>query len=1071
MEHGTCTEGSEAADNNFSGFANLNKIHAEPKRQPQIASNDLSGEHLCNKGAGLILEIFAGTCRLSKACRGLGLQALSVDKDVNRAENAVVAKYDLCDPNQFSTLEKLVRSERHRLVHAHFAPSCGTASRARERPVPGLPKDRQPRPLRSHDKPDGLDNLTEVEATRVASANKSYEATVALVLILISLGVSVSIENPKNSLYWDTSMMQKLYQQIPGGHFSWFHSCMHGGERDKATKFWSYNPRDPQTDLFKELALECNKQHVHQSWRPRFLEGRWIYPTKEEAAYPQLLCMRMASIFLQEAACRNLGPDADLLQQLQHDQTAGKRQLFTGQPRQQKLKPIISEFGHAVHLAVRLDAAQTLSIEALCPKGSKILSRQVKWGFKRDVFMALQNAKIVSDLLDGEVFELIKVGVPREPQQFICAAVEAGHPRFLLARLSSESSIAVDHLLGDAKNLTLLRTGFLKKWMRRAGELQQEEERVHESLPEHLRLVLRGKRLLLWREMLAELNYPDLKVIDEVLKGFPMTGWTEESGVFEPDVRPPSITVQQLKGMALGLNHAVVDSLRNADSNDLDQPAWDETQKEIEQGWLEPCDVTDLRTVHIAKRFPLQQNGKLRLIDDFTAAGVNQTVGMAERLRVESVDELTANILVTILRGAKLEACKLVGRTFDLKSAYKQFGVDLEHKQNLRIAQKHPEGDVRFFAVQSLPFGATASVSSFLRIAASIKFIGTVGLRLVWTNFFDDYTALCTESSAAEVTFCVEALLKLLGVKFAATGPKAPDFSQVFKTLGLMVDLSESCNGSFQLGHTEKRVEELQQTLRDLLAAEKVEVKALEKLHGRLVWFSSYVFGRELNAAVRVISKHARLKYKMINKNHDLVKAMSFLLEELTIAKPVRISTTHCNTFYIFTDGAYEPGSETPGTIGGLLVDETGRSLEYFGLALPPSLLEQFLSFSDHPIYELELLPVLVAIKIWAKRLYKSHVVFYLDNNAAHSALVRADGSTPVAAGIVNEFVKFEKLLHLLPWFGRVPSFSNPADDASRLHFQVPWLVSATPVQVVLPAHLSQWGIHAGAPEDMSRKT
>ena len=315
-----------------------------------------------------------------------------------------------------------------------------------------------------------------------------------------------------------------------------------------------------------------------------------------------------------------------------------------------------------------------------------------------------------------------------------------------------------------------------------------------------------------------------------------------------------------------------------------------------------------------------------------------------------------------------------------------------------------------------------------------------------------------------EVTFCVEALLKLLGVKFAATGPKAPDFSEVFKTLGPHGGFVRVKQGSFQLGHTEKRVEELLQTLSDLLAADKVEVKALEKLHGRLVWFSSYVFGRELNAAVRVISKHARLKYKTINKTPDLVKAMSFLVEELTSAKPVNISTTHCNTFYIFTDGAYEPNAKTPGTIGGLLVDETGRSLEYFGLALPPSLLEQFLSFSDHPIYELELLPVLVAIKIWAQRLYKSHVVFYLDNNAAHSALVRADGATPVAAGIVNEFVKFEKLLHLLPWFVRVPSYSNPADDASRLNFQVPWLTSATPVQVVLPAHLSQWGIQAGAP-------
>ena len=1026
---------------------------------------------MCNKGTGLILEVFAGTCRLSKACRSLGLQALAIDKDVNRAENAVVAKFDLCDGNQFSTLEQLVKAERHRLVHAHFAPSCGTASRARERPVPGLPPERQPRPLRSDAKPDGLDNLTEQEAARVEAANKSYEAAVTLISILLELGVSVSIENPKNSLYWNTSMMQRLYNKFPDGHFTWFHSCMHGGERDKATKLWSFNPRDPKVDLFAPLALECDKKHSHQSWRPRFLEGKWIYPTKEEAAYPHLLCTRLASIFLEEAIARQLGPDADLAEQLGHDDAVGKRQLFTTQPRQQKLKPIISEFGYVLKFAVNLNAAQSFVLEQDCPKGAKILSRQVQRGFKRDVFLAIPHAKMASEVCEGETFELISVGVPRDPQQFIAAAVELGHPRFLLARLEPQASESVNHLLGDARNVTLLRTGFLKKWMHRAQERQEKEEALHRSLPDHLQQVLAGKRLLLWREILSELEYPDVKIIDEILQGFPMTGWVNESGVFQQDVRPPEMTVQQLQGIALGMNHAVVDSLRNAPVTELDAPAWDETKVEIDRGWLKPCDVEDLRQVHVAKRFPLMQGGKLRLIDDFTAAGVNQTVGMAEKLRVESVDELAANILVTLFRAGGQYELKLVGRTFDLKSAYKQFGVDLEHQRSLRIAQKHPDGDVRFFAVQSLPFGATASVSSFLRIAASIKYIGTVGLRLVWTNFFDDYTAVCLEATAPEVTFCVESLLKLLGVKFAATGPKAPDFSKVFKTLGLVVDLTSSHAGSFTLGHTEKRCQELLGTLGDMLKADKVEVKALERLHGRLVWFNSYVFGRELNTAVRVISKHARMKAKSITKTEQLTGALSFLMSELTKAKPVQLATSHCNTFFVFTDGAYEPNAEAPGTIGGLLVDEWGRSLELFGLAVPSSLMEQFLEFSEHPIYELELLPVLVAIKLWAKLLCRSHVVFYLDNNAAHSALVRADGATPVATGIVNEFVKFEKLLHLLPWFGRVPSHSNPADDASRLSFDSPWLAEAKHVQVVLPSHLSQWGICTGTPEASHRKT
>ena len=988
---------------------------------------------MCNIGVGLVLEIFSGTCRLSKACRGLGLQALSVDKDVTRSENAVVAKYDLCDPGQLGTLVKLVRMEHHRLVHAHFAPSCGTASRARERPVPGLPPDRQPRPLRSNDKPDGLTNLSALEQQRVHSANASYSAAVELILILLDLGVSISVENPKNSLFWCTSMMAKLYKHEPRGYFTVFHSCMHGGERDKATKFWSFNPRVPSANLFESLGLLCDGNHTHQSWRPRFVTGSWVFPTKEEAAYPHLLCVRMASLLLQEAVARGLGPDDDLSQQLEHDPIVGKRQIFTTQPRQQKLRPAISEFGYFMYLALTVADAPSNFLDTMCPKGSKVVSRHVQRGFQRDVFLATKNAAVVNHIGEGEVFEVVKVGVPREPQQFITAAVELGHPRFLLARVSKDALSAVNGLLGDAADLSLQRSKFLKWLLRRANELRPQEVELHENLPVHLKKVLEGKRILLWKEVLEQLGYPDAKIMDEVVKGFPLTGWAEQSGVFMPDVRPPEMDVMQLKGMSLGLNHAVVEALKNSEPSELDAPAWEETQHEVDQGWLRPCEVDDLREVHIAKRFPIQQGGKLRLIDDFTVAGVNQTVGLGEKLRVESVDELAAHVLVALSNASPGRKLALVGRTFDLKSAYKQFGVDAEHQKTLRIAQRHPEGGVRFFSVQSLPFGATASVSSFLRIAASIKFIGTAGLRLVWTNFFDDYTAISTPETAQEVTFCVESLLKVLGVRFAGTGPKAPDFSAKFKSLGLEVDLTSTHDGTFSMGHTEKRCAELLETIQQVLSRDRVDVKDLERLHGRLVWFGSYVFGRELNGAVRVVSKHARIRAKRTVVTEELAKALVFLKGELTRAEPVRISTDQSTTWFVFTDGAYEPGSDTPGTIGGLLVDQWGQTREFFGMALPAPLLEQFLEYSKHPIYELELLPVLVAIRAWAQLLLHTHVVFYLDNTAAHSALVRADGGTALAASIVREFVKYEKKLRLLPWFGRVPSISNPADSASRL--------------------------------------
>lgn len=55
------------------------------------------------------------------------------------------------------------------------------------------------------------------------------------------------------------------------------------------------------------------------------------------------------------------------------------------------------------------------------------------------------------------------------------------------------------------------------------------------------------------------------------------------------------MTVIQLRGIALGLNH--VELLAQAGALELDGPAWKETQAEIQNGSLEPCEV-DLRLVH-----------------------------------------------------------------------------------------------------------------------------------------------------------------------------------------------------------------------------------------------------------------------------------------------------------------------------------------------------------------------------------------------------------------------------------------------------------------------------------------
>ena len=103
---------------------------------------------------------------------------------------------------------------------------------------------------------------------------------------------------------------------------------------------------------------------------------------------------------------------------------------------------------------------------------------------------------------------------------------------------------------------------------------------------------------------------------------------------------------------------------------------------------------------------------------------------------------------------------------------------------------KCPGGGVKKFSVNALPFGATGSVAAFLRIAASVSYIATVGLEIILTNFFDDFTVVCEEKEIESVDFCLTGLFKILGLDYAAEGDKAPPFSAEFGSLGILFNLS-----------------------------------------------------------------------------------------------------------------------------------------------------------------------------------------------------------------------------------------------------------------------------------------
>ena len=293
---------------------------------------------------------------------------------------------------------------------------------------------------------------------------------------------------------------------------------------------------------------------------------------------------------------------------------------------------------------------------------------------------------------------------------------------------------------------------------------------------------------------------------------------------------------------------------------------------------------------------------------------------MQEKLRVETIDEIVACLLVAMDRVTDRGKPELVGRCFDLKSAYKQFGVDQYHTKHLKIALKTTRGEVAFYDVLALPSGP---VSAFLRLASSMAFIGVAGLSLTWPVFFHDFTCVSSRQMKDNTSFYAESLL---GMCFAEKGPKAPPFDSTFKTLGLQLDMLE---------HTAARRKELEETMSELLQVRTIKCKQLERLQGRLAWFNSYIFGRGINKAVRAISQHSRQSEGSVVVGDELSGTLHHLLEVVANGKPLKIRKCLSLTWVIFTDGAYEPSSDVPAPFGGLLVHPQGGAVvEFFGEGL-----------------------------------------------------------------------------------------------------------------------------------------
>ena len=312
-----------------------------------------------------------------------------------------------------------------------------------------------------------------------------------------------------------------------------------------------------------------------------------------------------------------------------------------------------------------------------------------------------------------------RLTIPQEPLVWCKMAMSLQHPARRLPDLSPDLEAAIcQEAQTPLAELARARSEAIQEIHKLRLASKTEESRLRETLDTRVAAVAKPKQSLILQQLLDRHHYPDRRIGQELREGFPLTGWLQPSGIWPTAVLPPTLTIDQLLTNAKAITDQSLRKVRAAPTDDIKEAIWRATQDEVANGWLRmhPVHPAPHPQPVVSTRFGVIQKNKIRPIDNFRASHVNAACGTSEKVLVEGPDLIAQACLQLLARAAPSKGKdRLVGRTWDVKSAYKQLAVRADHSRFAWIAVQDPTTQRLHLAqMHSMPFGAVASVHAFL---------------------------------------------------------------------------------------------------------------------------------------------------------------------------------------------------------------------------------------------------------------------------------------------------------------------------------------------------------------------
>ena len=475
--------------------------------------------------------------------------------------------------------------ERPEVIGVFAAPPCGTASAARQ--IQLEPYQHGPPPLRSVDMPDGLHGLTGDALIRVSFANMLYSFEAEVMDRCSELGKPCVIENPRNSLFWlTTPMVEREHTHLDC--IQDHQACAYGSKRDKWTRLLANF-----AEIY-EICLTCPKNHVHEPWGRVQLGAKRVFATSLEVHYPTGLCDAIAKAFCTHWASRGLQLSPSLSVNAFAQASSGR------QPCGNKLPPLIPDF--KCNFLSLWDDTSCLWPASRPPNDTCKLLHTFSLG-RTGVKQCLENLTSACKLahvkveLDEQMFGvLFEAGVCTAKifgifwtcDEFIQQAIEVGHPYDVDRILPPGLEAVMDyHLNCSALEVAKSRLKFVLKWSKRAKELKEAEATFRETMDPIVENAVKGKRILLFKEMLIDTGFPDLGVVEEVSAGVSLTGTIPRTNMLPSKFVPPSRSEAELQRKAALIRESSLAASTSSGDAEVDATVWSKTLEEVKCGWLE----------------------------------------------------------------------------------------------------------------------------------------------------------------------------------------------------------------------------------------------------------------------------------------------------------------------------------------------------------------------------------------------------------------------------------------------------------------------------------------------------